>query len=216
MKKQNEKIYVAGEDILILRLIKEYLPKGHSVLDAGCGAGANMKMLKEHGYVCSGVTISELEEKEAMSYGEVKMCNLETGLPKDFLERKFDHFIAAHILEHIFYPQNLLEDLRLTAKYGGIIVVPNILFWRNRVKLFFGIWEYEEIGLMDYTHSRWYSYRSLLKTLKNAGFKIKYTEATGGVFFGRGGYLAKLIDSVLLKLFPGLMGFQFYIVVEPS
>ena len=216
MKKQSEKIYKAQEDILLLKLIKKYLPEVSRILDAGCGAGANMKMLVDNGYVCSGLTISEMEQKEAMSYGEVRLCNLEMGLPTDFFEKEFDCFIAAHLLEHIFYPQSLLKDLRMIAKSGGVIVVPNLLFWRNRIKLFFGIWEYQNQGLMDYTHSRWYSYQSLLKTLTDSGFKIKYTKATGGLFFDRGGFFIRWIDSTLLRLFPGLMGFQFYIVVEPS
>jgi 2-polyprenyl-3-methyl-5-hydroxy-6-metoxy-1,4-benzoquinol methylase len=216
VKEQKDKKYLSQEDPLIKDLIFTHLSSAKSILDVGCGGGGNMRMLKNAGFLCEGITISESERVEAEQFGKVMLYNLEQGLPVELQNKFFDIFIASHVMEHIFYPEKLLKDLNQSIALGGVFIIPNLLFWRNRLKLFFGIWQYTDTGLMDYTHSRWYSYKSIKKLLAASGFNIRYTRATGGIFFGRGPRLLQFIDQTLLKLFPGLMGFQFYIVVAKS
>jgi SAM-dependent methyltransferase len=213
MKKQKDKIYLSQEDSLIKDLVFIYFSKAKKILDVGCGGGGNMRMLKNAGFLCEGITISDPEKFEAEKFGKVVVYNLEQGLPVELQKKMFDVFIASHVMEHIFYPEKLLKDLNQSIALGGVFVIPNLLFWRNRLKLFFGVWRYTDTGLMDYTHSRWYSYKSIKKLLAASGFNVKHTIATGGILFDRGPWLLKFIDRILLKLFPGLMGFQFYIVV---
>jgi 2-polyprenyl-3-methyl-5-hydroxy-6-metoxy-1,4-benzoquinol methylase len=201
---------------LIKDLVCTHFSSAKEILDVGCGGGANMCMLKGAGFLCDGITISDFEKIEAEKFGKVTVFNLEQGLPVGLKNKLFDVFIASHVMEHIFYPEKLLEDLNKSVDLGGVFVIPNLLFWRNRLKLIFGIWQYTDAGLMDYTHSRWYSYKSIKKLLAASGFNIKYTRATGGILFGRGPWLLRIIDRAFLRLFPGLMGFQFYIVVTKS
>ncbi len=212
MQKQHEKKYPQGADFKLRELAIANFPHAKTLLDLGCGSGGNLKMFRDAGFECMGITLSPEEKKEASKYAPVLIYNLEDGIPS-LTNQRFDLIIAAHILEHIFYPEKLLQDIKRVGSQGVIIVIPNILFWRNRIKLFLGIFEYANLGIMDYTHSRWYTYKSIQRILAKSGFEILQAKATGGLF-GRKNAALGVIDRFLLKTFPGLFGFQFYIVVR--
>lgn len=210
---QKDKKYLSPEDPLLKELLLRYFPNANTYLDLGCGSGANMAMVHKLGLLCSGITLSEEELELAKKFGECFIFNLENGLPQQVKKQTFDLVVAAHLLEHVFYPDQLLADIRCVADQGAIIVIPNILYWKNRVKLFIGIWQYQELGIMDYTHSRWYSYKTIQELMEKNGFHVIRKTATGGLFSGNSA-VAKHINRKLLKMFPGLFGFQFYLVVK--
>ncbi len=54
----------------------------NNILDIGCGAGDNARLLKEKGKIVDGVTLSESEAAEARNYcRNVFIYDLEEGLP---------------------------------------------------------------------------------------------------------------------------------------
>lgn len=213
MKIQKEKQYFSPEDPLIKELALTLFPKSKSYLDLGCGSGANMRMFNKLGHSCTGVTLSEEEMHAAVAYGECCVLNLENGLPAHYVNKHFDLVVAAHLLEHVFYPDKLLSDIKCVVGQGLIIVIPNVLYWRNRAKLLLGIWEYQELGIMDYTHCRWYSYKTIHELMEKHGFQVIYKTATGG-FFSSKTKIFKMINKWLVQMFPGLFGFQFYLVCK--
>ncbi len=213
MEKQENKIYLSPGDSVLNDLAATYFPNAKTVLDLGCGSGANMGMFLNNGMQCTGVTISQKEFSMASRIAETYLYNLEDGIPSTCL-KNYDLVIAAHLLEHIFYPDKLLTDLMAVMGMGAIIVIPNLLYWRNRAKLLFGIWQYQELGIMDYTHCRWYSLKGIQKLIENHGFGVIRCHATGDFIPGKS-QLVKLVNSALVKLRPGLFGFQFYLVISP-
>lgn len=215
MKKQSEKAYTALPDPFIPRAIRKFFLGARTCLDIGCGNGQNMRMLRTMGIQCVGLTISQREMEQAQQYGECLLYDIAAGFPPCLLTRKFDVVLASHVIEHIFYPQQLLSDIKLVMSKGAIFAVPNILYWRNRAKLMLGIWQYQELGIMDYTHCRFYSYDSIHELLRTNKMKIIFSEATGGFFRTRSTFLAGA-DKCLLRSFPGLFGEQFYLVIGES
>lgn len=215
MKKQAEKTYAPNADLKILDLMKTYFPNSKTVLDLGCGLGGNLLAIKSIGLTVTGVTISPKEADVASHICSVFTHDLEKGLPPEVKVNNYDVVIAAHLLEHIFYPDHLLDDVQKVVRSGVIIVIPNLLFWRNRIKMLLGIFEYQDLGIMDYTHSRWYTFKTIQRLLVQRGFVVKSATATGGLF-GENYCFGSKIDSILLKAFPGLFGFQFYIVASNS
>ncbi|OYZ27498.1 MAG: hypothetical protein B7X82_15020 [Hydrogenophilales bacterium 17-64-65] len=212
MQKQHEKKYPQSADFKLRDLATANFPHAKTLLDLGCGSGGNLKMFRGIGFDCIGITLSPEEKNEASKHAPVLIHNLEEGLPNN-LNQRFDLVLAAHVLEHIFYPEKLLQDIKRVGTQGAIIVIPNLLFWRNRVKLLLGIFEYSNLGIMDYTHCRWYTYKSIQRILATYGFEVLQAEATGGLF-QRKSSIFRVIDGFLLKTFPGIFGFQFYIVVK--
>ena len=76
-----------------------------------------------------------------------------------FKERKFDFVILADILEHLIDADSFLFKLSnlITKNEYVILSIPNISFWETRLKLFLGIFEYNETGIFDRTHLHFYN-----------------------------------------------------------
>ncbi len=72
---------------------------------------------------------------------------------------QFDLVTYGDVLEHLLEPQDVLRETRNLLAPGGrvLISLPNIAFWTMRVKLLMGRFEYESMGLLDYTHLRFFT-----------------------------------------------------------
>lgn len=194
------------------------------ILDIGCGAGDNANILTEMGYVVDGITLSE-EEREACEkiMRNVYVHNVETGLPSS-INNKYDAIILSHVLEHICYPQKLLKDIHSILNPGGVLIIalPNLMHFRSRWKLIRGKFEYQEYGIWDYTHFRWYTYRSGKKLLEENGFSVSSADVSGEIPFEPKlknvipGAARRGIYKALKKISPGLFGFQLLYVATPS
>ncbi|HEY2343983.1 MAG TPA: class I SAM-dependent methyltransferase [Chthoniobacteraceae bacterium] len=208
----SNKVYRHAGNLPVLALVPK---QAATVLDVGCGAGDNARCLRERGATVDGITLSLMEAELARNCcREVWVHNLENGLPEE-ARGPYDAALCSHVLEHLCFPQKLLADLHRALKPGGSLVValPNMLFYRNRLKLLRGRVEYEEGGLMDETHFRWYTFASAQRLLENAGF-MRVSAAGDGSLPLPGlrrilptGFLAPL-DRTATRLLPGLFGFQ--------
>jgi 2-polyprenyl-3-methyl-5-hydroxy-6-metoxy-1,4-benzoquinol methylase len=222
-KNIREKCYRNSGNLSLIGLLSD--PTSGHVLDIGCGNGANAGILKAQGATVDGITISPTELEEAKVYCDrVALYDLENGLPEEFSNRHaYDLVICSHVLEHLRYPEKLLGAVRHIIKPNGylLIALPNIMFYKTRLKLAFGNFDYEENGLMDQTHYRWFTYRSAQKLLVNAGYKIVRIGADGGaplVFMRRliPSSVAKRIDNLFVRIRPGLFGVQILVKAQPD
>jgi len=136
-----------------------------TVLDVGCGRGGNAAWLHGKGIAVDAISWNRDDLKAVRPFCRRAMLwDLNDGLPEIGSEF-YDGIICSHLLEHIAYPEKLLCDLRRVLVPGGflVIIVPNLLFWSDRLKLLRGRWEYQSSGTFDYTHVRWYTVASMHK-----------------------------------------------------
>lgn len=194
------------------------------ILDIGCGAGDTGEILTEQGYVVDGITISE-EEKQVAGrvLRNVFVHNVEQGLPET-LNEQYDVIILSHVLEHICYPQRLLRDIRSRLRPNGILIIalPNLMHFNSRWKLARGNFNYQEYGIWDYTHFRWYTFRSAQEMLRENNYVVEKADVSGWIPFEH--RLKKItpaglrtgLFNFLKKLSPGLFGFQLLYVARPA
>ena len=179
--------------------------KDKKIIDIGCGNGYLGKVLKEKKAVVHGCDISndavnqaEKELDKAFQF-DVSSNNFKK------IEKKYDIIINTELIEHLLQPEKFLENLKKILKPDGFIVLttPNFLMWSNRIKMFFGKFEYRETGFWDRGHIHFFTYYSLKKTLKNLGYKIVEEKN-----------IPYRCPKILAKIIPGLFVFQMVFKIE--
>lgn len=214
-----EKFYFNRGNLPLLNLVT--LRPGRA-LDCGCGSGNNARILKERGWTVTGITISPDEQQAARAYcDQVYLFNLEAGLP-EAVGTGYDLIVLSHVLEHLADPTALLQAVKKVLAPDGIVAValPNALRLRERLKFTLGKFEYENNGIMDQTHLRFYTYSSAYKLLQLQGYNVLTNKAVGWfpLFQIRDRLpesFVTAVDELVCKLWPGLFGFQLLYLVKP-
>lgn len=213
----NERIY-AGSNRPLLQLIAPF-PAG-AALDCGCGTGGNARELRQMGWRVTGITVSPRELEMASECCEaVLLGDLNSGIPQE-AGGPFDLVVFSHVLEHLLHPDVALRDAhRLLTPDGRLIVaLPNVLYWRMRLKFLFGEFKYEPTGIMDETHVRFYTFHSGMELLRSNGFEILSTLGDGDLplpFLRRLlPALGRFLDPLASRLVPGLLGAQILYVAR--
>ncbi len=147
------------------------------ILDVGCGSGVFGGYLKaERGAEVWGI---ELDAAAAAAATD----KLDRVLQGDVLVRLgelpdggFDCIVMNDILEHLVAPEKLLTDLRSKLATGGRVVasIPNIRHFPHLWDLVVhGRWDYVDEGLLDRTHLRFYTRRSLTTLFADSGYRLE-------------------------------------------
>lgn len=112
------------------------------VLDIGCGGGASCVLLRDILGVDEiwGVDIAEEAIKSAKQSGVLGSCVNIDEEPLPFADNFFDGVFCGHIIEHVFDPDHLLDEIHRVLKPEGICVLatPNLASWYDRLALLFG------------------------------------------------------------------------------
>jgi Predicted methyltransferase (contains TPR repeat) len=82
--------------------------------------------------------------------------------------------VMADILEHLRDPKKALSLVRGALRPDGILYVsvPNIANITIRIGLLFGVFRYRDRGILDATHLRFYTSRTIRDEVTEAGFDI--------------------------------------------
>jgi SAM-dependent methyltransferase len=152
-------------------------------------------------------------------------ADLEQQLPEELVALgPFDVVLAADVLEHLREPRRLLEQLGTVLADGGVLIasVPNFGHWYARARTALGLFDYDQRGVLDQGHVRFFTRRSFLNVLRDTGFSIMRLEATGlpVEVLARGGGRAaqtlRRLDRVAVGMRPTLFGYQFVCQCEPA
>lgn len=181
----------------------------NTVLDIGCGYGHLGKELKKMfpGVKVYGVDISKEAVVEAKSILEkAESVNVEQDdFPDEFKNINYDWIVISEVLEHLFLPERLLEKVKVIIAPDTkiLITVPNVLFWKNRFKIFLGYFKYKQSGLMDRGHIHFFTWRTLLEMVYGCGFTVGRTA----------NYCPTRGTKLLGRIWPGLFSYQFIIEI---
>jgi len=155
----------------------ELIPPGTKrVLDVGCGVGKTGSILVNMGFERTvGVEIhAEAAQKAKDVYDEVLVLDVEKqDLP--CAKGYFDCILYGDVLEHLTDPWRVLRNHRDYLSEEGIIVcsIPNVRYYRVLLPLILqGRWEYEDIGVLDRSHLRFFTLKTIEDLLRNSGFTI--------------------------------------------
>jgi 2-polyprenyl-3-methyl-5-hydroxy-6-metoxy-1,4-benzoquinol methylase len=157
------------------------------LLDVGCGDGYFVFMANERFKECYGVDVSPgriQQAKDKHKSGKksyFQECDVDEGLP--FNDSFFDVLTCMSVLEHVFSPSNLVEEINRVLKPGGIFIVqvPNIAWLPYRFQLLFGklpVTGGVYLGA-DWEHLHNFTKSSLCTLLIGKGFAVEKITCSG-------------------------------------
>ena len=150
------------------------LPLKGSVLELGPGPGAMTRVLVDRGYQVTVVESDPEAVQTLRSLGiQVIAADLNGEEWRGALEgTKFDAILASDVLEHLHRPEEVLLQLAdLLAPVGSLVIsLPNIAYAGVVASLCNGLFDYSSKGLLDRTHVRFFTRRSIEKMLMDCGW----------------------------------------------
>lgn len=158
-------------------LVREKNPA--RILDAGTASGYLGKVWRGQGHYVAGVECDAAAAEQASQFYDVlELADLET-YPFSF-RAEFDYIIFADVLEHLRDPVAVLRRCIPALKDSGkiIISVPNIANWVIRLSLLLGKFDYMDKGILDRTHMRFFTLRSLERMMSEVSCDVLKVSST--------------------------------------
>jgi SAM-dependent methyltransferase len=133
-----------------------------------------------------------------------------------FEAASFDAIVCGDLIEHMRDPQAMLARLRPLLRPGGRLALstPNIANWAMRLSLLFGRFRYTEWGILDKTHTHFFTRKTLRECLEAAGYRVEvfdYTVPVPVLSSPRVEAVAHRIG----RLRPSLLAYQFVVAAVP-
>lgn len=208
---------------LILSFLADLPPS--KVLDLGCSSGLLAERIRAMGHRVTGVDREAFPET-LERVDEFVAGDLEEGVPPE-VGTGFDVVIAGDVLEHLRQPERLLEEVPGVMKADGrlIVSVPNFGHWYPRLRTLLGVFDYDQRGILDKTHYRFFTRKSLNRLLRNAGFEVRRHSEVGlpfAVLAPDSGStsartrLVRALDRVSVSVRPTLFAYQFVLHLEQA
>lgn len=157
---------------ILIELVNRFSRRRGRLLDLGAAGGELGESLRPlfdstAGFEYEVERIAQLKGR----FDRVVIADLErlAKLPGDN-----SAIVMADVLEHLRDPKKALALVRGVLRDDGLlyISVPNIANITIRIGLLFGIFTYRERGILDATHLRFYTSRTIRDEVTNAGFDI--------------------------------------------
>ncbi|HET7707328.1 MAG TPA: class I SAM-dependent methyltransferase [Thermoanaerobaculia bacterium] len=157
---------------ILMGLIRRYAKRGGRLLDLGAAGGELGAAVRDHfgrtvGFEYQVDCVADLKER----FDQVVVTDLEK-LKR--IPNGVDAIVCADVIEHLRDAPALLKLIREGLASDGylFVSVPNIANITVRLGLLFGIFEYRERGILDNTHLRFYTMRTIRRDIENAGFRV--------------------------------------------
>ncbi len=157
---------------ILIELIRRYAPRGGTLLDLGAAGGELGAAVREQfdttiGFEYDADRIGQLRGR----FDQVVIADLETvrTLPPGMRA-----VVLADVIEHLRNSTTLLNMVKRSLNSDGVLFlsVPNIANITVRLGLLFGVFEYRDRGILDFTHLRFFTMRTIKREIEKAGFRI--------------------------------------------
>ena len=194
------------------------IPIKAKVADIGCGRGLIAQELMKKGCQVIGI-----DKKPPIPENVTKAVLFdlnEKKLPGKITSEiaSCDYIIALDIIEHLISPEAFLNSLSEDVSGENITLIfttPNIAFFLIRIALLFGRFGYGREGILDFTHTRLFSFPSFKELLNQNGFEVE--KALGipapfpKVIRGRLGRFLLWLNIFLIRINKELFSYQIFI-----
>jgi O-antigen biosynthesis protein len=170
------------EDNSSLKKLLDLVGDSKEVVDFGCATGYFSNLLQKKGCMVTGVEINTDAAKVAEKYCErVIIADLDFVSVTDILPcQMFDVAVFGDILEHLRNPWKILSETRKILKKDGYVIasIPNIAHAAIRLSLLQGRFDYTDFGILDNTHIRFFTRKTVEELFTKAGYSVAIVART--------------------------------------
>ncbi len=196
---------------VLMRLI----PPDSRVLELGCATGYLSGYMEQ----MLGCRVTGLEHDAAAAAVAASRCaqvftvdlDAPGALDCAAAGAPYDLLLAAAVLEHLRQPERVLCEARPLLKPGAraIVSLPNIAHWRSRLRLLLGRFEYQDYGIMDRTHLRFYTLSTGRALLESNGYRVERLHIAGsGLQNALNAAARRLGRPAPRPMLPGLLAYE--------
>ena len=199
------------------------LPPETRILDIGCAQGLLGARLERNPQRLVGVEPNPLWAAQAAQYYG-RVINQPFEALADETLAGYDLVVMLDVLEHMAEPETALRRVRRVLPPDGrlILSVPNVAHLYVRLNLLAGRFEYQERGILDRTHLKFFTRASITRLAQRCGFRIVRESATPvplplvHPFFERArlGRGLHAFNAWSARLWPALLGYQILLLAE--
>jgi 2-polyprenyl-3-methyl-5-hydroxy-6-metoxy-1,4-benzoquinol methylase len=155
----------------------DFLPSNaKKILDVGCAEGYfGLAIKNKNDAEVWGI---ELMLEHALQ-AEKKLHKVYTGKCEDFMEslpnNYFDVVYFNDVLEHMVDPYYVLEIIKTKLVNNGVVIssIPNLRYYQVFKEIYFNEdFEYKEEGILDKTHLRFFTKKSIVRMYEDLNYEI--------------------------------------------
>ena len=187
-----------------------------SILDIGCSQGDFLKLVKEQtGAETWGIeVVTEIAEEAINKIDHVLVGKIEeliNSIPNGY----FDCISFNDVLEHLIEPIDVLKMMRFKLSENGIIIasIPNVRYFFNlRDLLIYKDWHYTDSGILDSTHIRFFTQKSMKRLFEEAGYIIIRQKGINKI----NSWKFKLFNSLTFGFFTDTKYLQFVCIAKTN
>ncbi len=166
-------VYYQGARLDMLR----FVPSGvETVLEVGCAGGGFGHELKKLGIrEVWGVEVIPSAARRAEELLDRVLVGDIASLIDELPAAYFDVVIFNDVLEHLVDPFSVLTRIKSKLRDGGMVVssIPNIRYYATLTDLVLHKnWEYQDSGILDRTHLRFFTTRSIHLMYERLGYEV--------------------------------------------
>lgn len=141
------------------------------ILDAGCGAGPALRLLKTLGFIPFGSDLVEyplLQARHLIPDARLVRCNSDQPLP--YRAESFDAILMSEVIEHVTSPDFTLRECWRVLRRNGAVALTTPNLWDVR-RFYFPVLGKVWSGDADATHQTLFNPRTLDEVLRASGFQ---------------------------------------------
>jgi len=208
---------------ILIELIRRFAPRGGTLLDLGAAGGELGEAVRDQfdstiGFEYDADRLGQLRSR----FDQVVIADLETVRT---LPSNVSAIVLADIIEHLRNSTNLLSMVKRSLNSDGVLFlsVPNIANITVRLGLLFGVFEYRDRGILDFTHLRFFTMRTIKREIEKAGFRIIAIRGSSVpirlILTWMPDFILRLGERVMTwitRIWRGLFAYQIILVAVPK